>query len=607
MLFWALNYLLKHSIHQDSGETEIYREINFSYFTIMTPQCIFELVEWQLLHRAQKIAVADWEPKSLSTLSTEALQSHIQYLSVVLVEQGLKSGDIVVMMSRHSSMAEFALEMAVMKLGATICPLHSYYQLKELKEIILELNPSLILCQTSNSKKKILSIVQQLPLPFPNPKIHLYEDLQNRRTSSSDIVYTKVKPEACALIMYTSGSSGSPKGVMLSHQNILSNVAGLLDCMPIKRGDRVISYLPRSHVMERTATYTYLSVGAALYFVPSSIHLQEAIHTIRPKWMTAVPLVLERLHAHIFNEVEKGKWYERLLFQWSKKSGIPRLIARLLIVNAWKRKFGPGLKGVIVGGAALSPEIARFFSSSGIRVREGYGLTETSPAITFNRYRRRHNRFGTVGTPIKNVEVRIQNPNDFGEGEIEVKGPNVMIGYFNNAEATQLKLTSDDWFQTGDIGLWVGGKFLKITDRASNIYKNASGRFVAPSPIERLITSHVALQQALVYGFNRPYNIALIIPDFDWLQTWAEENQIHWTDNAYMIHNPKVIALFDQILREMNKTLKSHERIERFILGKTLWTLDDGLLSITMKLRRKEILRLFEKQISALFEKPIER
>lgn len=573
----------------------------------MTPQCIFDLIDVQSTDRSGQIAVADWEPKSLSSLSTEDLQNEIHNLSIVLIEQGLKNGDIVVMMSRHSSMTELALEMAILKLGAIVCPLHTYHQLKELEEIIIELKPSMIFCQTRDNRKKIQSIVHRLPFPFPKHNVHLYDDLLNKETTSEDIEYPKVSPDACALIMYTSGSSGRPKGVMLSHKNILSNVAGLLDCMPIKSGDRVISYLPRSHVMERTATYIYLFMGATLYFVPSTIHLQQAIHMLRPKWMTAVPLVLERLHAHIFSEVEKGKWYERLLFKWSIKSGLPRLIARLLIVNAWKRKYGPGLKGVIVGGAALSPEIARFFSSSGIHVREGYGLTETSPAITFNRYRRRLNRFGTVGIPIHNVEVRIQNPDDFGEGEIEVKGPNVMIGYFKNDEATQLKITSDNWFRTGDIGHWVEGKFLKITDRASNIYKNASGRFVAPSPIERLLAAHSAIQQTLVYGFNKPYNIALIIPDFEWVQTWAELNQIHWTDQAYMIHNPKVIAFFHQILKEKNRSLKSHERIERFILGKTPWTMDDGLLSITMKLKRKEILKLFEKQISELYEKPIER
>jgi long-chain acyl-CoA synthetase len=278
-----------------------------------------------------------------------------------------------------------------------------------------------------------------------------------------------------------------------------------------------------------------------------------------------------------------------------------------LIVNAWKRKFGPGLKGVIVGGAALSEEIARFFSSSGIRIREGYGLTETSPAITFNRYSRKRNRFGTVGIPIQNVNVRIHKADEAGQGEIEVKGPNVMLGYYKNQAATDEKLTKDGWLKTGDIGYFSKGKFLKITGRASNIYKNASGRFVTPTGLERELESHHAILQVMVYGYNRPYNIAIIIPDFEWLKKWAEQHEIHWTDNAYMIHNPKVQDLYDNILIAFNKRVKSHERMGKYILGKSPWSREDGLLSVTMKLRRNQIFQEFEKQIKEVYQKPIER
>ncbi len=572
----------------------------------MMPDRLFELVSCQLNESPQKVCLAAWGPEGVKAWSTSELLGKIDRYASLLVHWGLQPGQIVVLSSISSTPAEVAIEMAIIKCGAILCPLSNYLADDELGAILQELEPSMIFCQGPALLERFKRHHTQDENRVPGSCIyHLFEAFETGEEPEKDSPFPEVDPQACALIMYTSGSYGKPKGVMLSHQNILSNVEGLLECMPIRAGHRVMSYLSRSHIMERTATYSYITAGASVYFVPSPNQLQEAIRQIKPRWMTSVPLILERLHSRIVKQVERGGWVGRLIFSSSERSGFMRLLVKIFMINAWKRKYGSGLKGVIVGGAAMSPEIARLFSTSGIRIREGYGLTETSPAITFNRYRKKDNRFGTAGIILRDISVRIQNPNpDTETGEIEVKGPNVMIGYFRDEKATRERFTKDGWFRTGDLGRLVDGRFLQITDRISNVYKNASGRFVIPGPLEQKLVSFPAVEQAIVYGLNRPYNVALIIPDFLWLRSWAEGEQVHWTDSAYMIHNPRVEELYDAILSEVNKTSKPHERIRRHVLGKEKWTRENSLLSLTMKPRRKLIIEAFSKRIEEVYDSP---
>lgn len=564
----------------------------------MQAQRIFDLLEFHPAREAKEPWIHDWQADSSQTYTME----DIIFLSDQIIArptiQQIGTGDIVVIFSDHSSGVELALEMAIMKRGGVVSPIHRYYRDDELENIFVQMQPSCIICQKNQHKKKLEAFSQVF-------SVLTFDDLMSESPADNIEPLPEVDPNQCALIMFTSGTTSEPKGVMLSHLNILSNVSGLSECIPLKKGDIVASYLPRSHVMERTATYAYLYRGAKLWFIPSVLDLQEAIRQIRPKWMTSVPLILERLYAHLLEAVEKGKWYERMFFRWSKKKGMAKFIALLMIGNAWKRSFAPGLRGIVVGGAALNPEIAAFFNGTGCRIREGYGLTETSPAVTFNRFPKSQNRFGTTGIPLSNVEVRIVDKNEHGVGQIQTRGPNVMLGYLNDDEATQQKTTRDGWFKTGDIGQFVDGRFLKITDRVSNVYKNASGRFVSPAQIEQRLLAQPAIEQAIVYGYNQPYNIAILIPNFLWLKTWANQNGIHWTDNAYMIHNPKIQELFDGILTHLNGEMKSHERIRKHILGADVWTMESGLLSTTLKPRRKEILKLFEKQVRETYEASI--
>lgn len=568
----------------------------------MISKCIFDLVRFQLEDAPQEVCLAEWTPEGVSSWTTAELQSRIDRYILVFASWGLRPGEIIVICSKYSTRVELAIEMAALRLGAIVCPLSTYLTENDLSAILRDLGTSRVLCQLPESKASF----ERMPeISESKTKCVVFDDLEKEGGPDRNPMLPDIDPGRCAFVIYTSGSDGRPKGVMLSHRNILSNVEGLMACMPIRKRHRVVSYLSRSHIMERTATYTYLAGGASIFFVPSPNMLQAAILEIQPKWMTAVPLILERIYAAIFHQVENGKWYQRTLFSGSKRSGIIRLLARIFIINAWKRNYGRGLKGVIVGGAALSAEIARLFNASGIRIREGYGLTETSPAITFNRYRRKDNRFGTAGIPLNDVSVRIREADpETGVGEIEVKGPNVMLGYYRNEEATRQRVREDGWLRTGDIGRWVDGRFLQITDRLSNIYKNASGRFVSPGPIEQKLIMHPSVDQAVVYGLNKPFNLALIIPDFQWLRSWARSNGVHWTDNVYMVHNPRVKTLFDQVLKELNKGLKHHERLSRHVLGSEKWTRENGMLTLTMKPRRKQIIKAFGKRIEEIYETP---
>jgi long-chain acyl-CoA synthetase len=538
-----------------------------------------------------------WRKGIKDEISSEALLRLVQKMSTQLIQRGIKKGDRVILFSDRYSMEWLAADMAIMAAGAISTPLHNPVKNEELEHILKRIEPVLVihvpiaeLPETIRSFA-LLSLKDLVDSDF----IVKADDLKRLEELRSSF-----QPDDIATIVHTSGSSGEPRAVCLSHKNIVSNVISILSFLPFTPGTRVLSFLPLSHIFERVVCYVYLACGANVYFLESYRNALFALKDVRPEYFTSVPLILERFASILEERIEETSWFTRWAYRsWEKTdrgllSHVGSFIAHQWIIKRWKRKMGGRLKGIVSGAAYLDPKVERLYERSGIKIRQGYGLTEASPAVAFNRFEPGGYRRGTVGIPIPGVEVKIAV-----DGEVLVKGPNVMLGYYKDEAATK-NAVLDGWLHTGDIGRWEKDDFLVITDRKSNIYKHASGKFIAPAQIESILDHHPLIHQAMIIGFKRPYTIALIIPHFDGLRKVCGEKNIHWTAPEYMIHNTKVIELYRGFLDHIG--LQSHERIEKFILLADTWSPENGLLTATYKPRRKVIEEKYVKEIEDLFE-----
>jgi long-chain acyl-CoA synthetase len=486
--------------------------------------------------------------------------------------------------------------MAIMAAGAISTPLHHPVKEAEFDLIVQRIKPSLII-HSSSVELNDLSGPASLMLDDLTSSAYT---LQPEDIRLLEEIRSSLSQEDCATIVHTSGSSGEPRAVCLSHRNVVSNVMSVLSIVPFTPGTRVLSFLPLSHIFERIVCYVYLACGANIYFLESYRNALFALKDIRPEYFTSVPLILERFASILEERIEETSWFTRWAYRsWEKTdrgilSHLGSLIAHQWIIKRWKKSMGGKLKGIVSGAAYLDPKVERLYDRSGIKIRQGYGLTEASPVIAINRFEPGGYCRGTVGLPIPGVQVQIAE-----DGEVLVKGPNVMSGYYKDEEGTAQAIR-DGWLHTGDIGRWEKENFLVITDRKSNIYKHASGKFIAPAQTESILVHHPLIHEAMIIGFKRPYTIALIIPHFDGLKKVCIEKNIHWTAPEYMIHNTLVIQLYRDLLDNLG--LQSHERIEKFILLADTWSPENGLLTATYKPRRGELLKLYAKEIEEIYE-----
>ena len=363
-------------------------------------------------------------------------------------------------------------------------------------------------------------------------------------------------------------------------------------------------------------SYSYIAAGASVYYVDKLPNFVDYAKEIRPHYFSSVPRFLEKFYSGILeragtmNRLKKGilLWAIALGERYDGKKGIPLLyflklkIADLLVFTSWRIALGNRVEGIIVGAAALQPRLGRLFSAAGIEIREGYGLTETSPVISFNRFEPGGVRFGTVGIPIPGIELKINDPNEENEGEILVKGPGVMLGYYNKPELTAEVLDDEGWFHTGDVGKIVHKRFLKITDRKKDIFKTTTGKYVSPQTIENQLNNSSFIEQSMVVGFNRPFVAALVVPAFGLLKKWCEENNVHWTAPQYMVINPKVVQHFEQIFESINEGLVNREKIRKFTLLYEDWSVENGEITPTLKLRRPYLLEKHQAEIDEMYK-----
>lgn len=588
---------------------------------------LFDILPYQQARYPQKIALADRQGINWNYYSTQDCLTQINKVSAGLLHLGLKKGDKVGIMTTLGSPRWNFLDLGMQQIGVITVPIHASISNTDLVYILRETVMKFCVVANRELYNKLMSIKDEVPFLQKIytleklPDVPGWEDLIKEPTArhyeSFQTYKAAIHEDDLATIIYTSGTTGEPKGVMLSHKNIVSNIKAIIALTPINASKRSISFLPMSHIFERMATFTYMAAGTSIYYVSNRDKLDEVIKEIKPHFFAAVPRFLEKAYEQIIERSQaKGKLVARLV-NWAIKLGkrykgskkmnllywIKLLFADVLVYRIWRKGLGGKVEGIMVGAAALNPELGRLFSAAGLEVREGYGLTETSPVVSFNRFEPGGVRFGTVGIPVPGVEIKIDNDtiDEEGVGEILVKGPNVMLGYFKKEEETKKVLEEGGWLRTGDVGTIINKHFLKITDRKKDIFKTSRGKYIAPQRLENQLRLSPYIEQVMILGHNRPYISALIVPCFPILQQWCEENGVHWTGPQFMVLNPKVKQLFEKEIEAINQLLLNHERVKKFHLLHQDWSEQEGELTPTLKIKRDIVKDHYKKEIENIY------
>jgi long-chain acyl-CoA synthetase len=423
-----------------------------------------------------------------------------------------------------------------------------------------------------------------------------------------------VTPEDLATIIYTSGTTGEPKGVMLTHSNVVSNLIDTSDRLAFRPEDVVLSVLPLSHIFERGAMYMYLHHGTKIFFSEAMEKIGENMREVRPTVVIAVPRLFEKIYARIKEKAAEGGRLKTALLMWSvdvakkwsrlvtEKRRVPAALAlkhklaSRLVFSKWREATGGRVRVFCSGGAALPEELGHIFYGAGLPIVQGYGLTETSPVICVNAPD--DNRIGTVGRPIRNVEVRIAE----ADGEIETRGPNVMLGYYNKPEATREVFTADGWFKTGDIGALDEAGYLRITDRKKELFKTSGGKYVAPQPIEQRIKQSRFVNQVVLIGHGRKFAAALIVPNWETLRAYAQHKGLDIKTPADFCRHPRILDLIQRQVDSVTEDLARYERVKRVALLEQEMTIEGGELTPTLKVKRRVIDEKYKNVIDKLYQ-----
>jgi long-chain acyl-CoA synthetase len=511
------------------------------------------------------------------------------------------------------------LDLAVQKAGAVLVPIYPTVHVNDLKFVLQDAAVKLIFVNDEELLEKVRSVQNDVPglmgvysFEHLNSCNHWTEILELGR--AEDYVQLKeidrtIDSEDLFTIIYTSGTTGTPKGVMLSHHNVLSNVLSCLPYLPVQKGTKVLSFLPLNHIFERMVTYVYLFAGVTIYYAESLDTLGDNLKEVKPRMFTTVPRLLEKVYEKILAKAAELSPLKKKLFFWAvslgekydvQQKGSPYYRAQLAIANAlvfkkWREGLGGALECIVTGAAACPVKLIRLFSAARITILEGYGQTESSPVICVNRMEPENRMFGTVGPVIGGVEVRIA-----ADGEILCKGPNIMMGYYKREDLT-IETVKEGWLFTGDIGVLVDNKFLKITDRKKEIFKTSGGKYVAPQPIENKLAESPFISQVMIIGSGEKFTAALIVPNMPAIEVWCKQKSIDCSDKEELLKNQRVHDHFRKIIDEMNTNFSNVEQVKKFHLLPKEWSIDGGELTPTLKLKRKVIMEKCEKQIEQIY------
>lgn len=536
-----------------------------------------------------------------------------------LISLGVHPGDKIAVVS--SNRVEWnTMDIALQQIGAIMVPVYPNISEADYKYIFNNAEIKLCFVGTDELFHKIENIKSEVPSlekTYTFDKVDGAPNWESVIKHAADTPEEEVKKRSAAIkngdlvtIIYTSGTTGNPKGVMLSHNNILSNVLACQPRIPADEFSRVLTFLPVCHVYERMLHYLYIHIGASIHFAESLDTIGDNIREVKPHVFTAVPRLLEKVFDKIIAKGEELSGIKRKLFFWAVslaeeydvqgKSGWYNFklgIARKLIFSKWQEALGGEVRAIASGSAALQPRLARIFLAAGVKVLEGYGLTETSPVISVNCLKNGI-RIGTVGPLIDGVQVKIAE-----DGEILVKGPNVMMGYYKNPEATAEAIDSEGWFHTGDIGDFVEGKFLRITDRKKEMFKTSGGKFVVPQIMENTFKESRFIEQIMVVGEGQKFPAALIVPNFAFMKDWAERKgfDLRKSSNREIIEDQRVIDRIQKEVTEFNKRFGHWEQVKKFELLSEEMSVESGELTPTLKLKRKIILEKHKVLIDKIY------
>jgi long-chain acyl-CoA synthetase len=573
----------------------------------MKPTRLFDFLSIQLENPLEKSLNTKYNG-SWEATSTKTFYDKVQQASRKLHQMGVKHGDKIALISTNNRTEWCIMDQAILQLGATTVPIYPTISASEYEYVLnhseskmcfisdIEIFEKLKTIQGNTSLEGVYSFEDVTDCASWNM---LFEEDDSNLQTAVEAAKKEVKSSDLATIIYTSGTTGRPKGVMLSHDNVVSNVLAAAKKLPLTSEKNIaLSFLPVCHIFERVILYIYYYKGIEIHFAESLEKISDNLNEVHPYVMTAVPRLLEKVYDKIYSRGADLDGIKQKLFYWAVDLGLRyepygkngfwyefKLgIARKLIFSKWQQALGGNLELICSGSAALQPRLARVFSAAGMTVTEGYGLTETSPVISVGEEANGGLKFGSVGRVIDGVEVKIAE-----DGEILCKGPNVMQGYYKDPEKTA-EVIKDGYFHTGDIGVLDADGQLKITDRKKQLFKTSGGKYIAPQLLENQMKQSLFIEQIMVIGEGQKMPAALIQPAFEYIETWAKDNAIDMgTSLESICENQKLLDAIQEDITNHNQHFGKWEQIKKFELIPEVWSIDAGHLTPTMKVKRKVV------------------
>ncbi len=592
------------------------------------------------------VVVAQEKPDLLSyrrdgawhSLTASELAAQVRATALGLSALGVRAGAHVAILSENRPEWTIA-DLAILNCAAADVPIHTTQSPAQVSYILNDAGVEVIFLSGQAQYNRVREALDAVPklhtiialdrLETNDERLISFEELQRRGRAAEaaapkayDLARRSVQPEDLATLIYTSGTTGEPKGVMLTHHNLVSNVLANLESLVLEESDVILSFLPLSHIFERMTFYLYLLCRTRIFYAESVEMVGQNLVEVKPHYMTSVPRLFEKIHARVLEKAEQAgtmtgviaHWAMEVAAEWAalKNADLPigtwlelqHNLADKLVLAKWREALGGRIKFFISGGAPLSVELARTFYGAGMPILQGYGLTESAPVITANKAHA--NRLGSVGEVIPGVTVRIAE-----DGEILCSGPNVMLGYYNKPEATAETLSEDEagrvWLHTGDIGHLDKDGFLYITDRKKDLIKTSGGKYIAPQPIENEIKRSRFVNQVVVIGDQRKFPVALIVPQLEALKNYAELKGITYTDAQQLLTQPKIIDLLKRQVDKFTPELAHYEKIKVVALLDKELTIEGGELTPTLKIKRRVVAEKYKALIDRLYSEQEEQ
>lgn len=580
---------------------------------------LFDILERNVVEFPKDDAICGKENGVWTKYSSRQYLETVNNISYGLLQLGIQKGDCIATITPNRPEWNL-LDMAIMQIGAVHVAIYPTISESDYDYILHHAAIKMVFVFGWELLRKINNIIEGIP--ELNDKVYTLRNLRGYRHLNEVIelgranpcpqylkeIKDSITPHDTVSIVYTSGTTGNPKGVMLTHENFLTNVRGVLPIIPTPNGyNRVLSFLPLCHVYERMMNYVWQYLGIPIYYAENLAKIADNMQELNPTIFTTVPRLLEKIYDKILAKGHALKGIKRRIFFWANdvalefdynksKAYYRKLaIARKLVLNQWKAATGTSMRVIVSGGAALQPKIAKIFWAMGVSIIEGYGLSETSPVIAVSNFFKGGLELGAVGPVLPGTLCKIAD-----DGEILTKGKHVMKGYYHDDEKTRETIDEDGWLHTGDLGTLTNGR-LRVTGRKKEMFKTAMGKYVVPTIIETKFAEDVLIDNIMVVGENKQFAGALIVPNFADLRAWCNKKGIKYTTNEEMVKNKEVYEKFKKIVNEYNKFFGETEKVKKFMLIGHEWSIQTDELTPTLKLKRNKLLQKYSEQIEELF------